>query len=269
MKRFFSWITLNASREDCTSRPVNVCENITVMEKEKSQIENGTAQHIFNPSRKHTFSGRVEVIIGPMFASKTSTLLTRCRRDTIGGNNCLMICHPLDRRYSDKPSIATHDGIVFSAVRCTEEDSIMTMYSNAMFYDSIYVDEAQFYSDIAVFSDKLASLGKKVVCSGLYADYRREPFVGMVKLLAVADRIDFFTAIDPINGEDAPFTVRIRPCETDDSVCVGGAEMYRPVSRSTLFKTIKAEDRIENLTTTDEMDTLSIKQRSQLRRDIV
>lgn len=56
----------------------------------------------------HQFRGRIELIIGPMFAGKSTELLRRVKRHEIAGSRCLRIKFAGDTRYSED-SIATHD----------------------------------------------------------------------------------------------------------------------------------------------------------------
>lgn len=55
-----------------------------------------------------TFNGSIELIIGPMFAGKTTELLRRVQRHAISGKSCLYIKYAADTRY-DVSAIATHD----------------------------------------------------------------------------------------------------------------------------------------------------------------
>jgi len=52
--------------------------------------------------------GRIELIMGPMFAGKSTELLRRVRRLEISGKRCLSIKYSADTRYSEE-CIATHD----------------------------------------------------------------------------------------------------------------------------------------------------------------
>ena len=52
--------------------------------------------------------GRIELIIGPMFAGKSTELLRRVKRHEIAGSKCLRIKFADDTRYS-VDSISTHD----------------------------------------------------------------------------------------------------------------------------------------------------------------
>lgn len=44
--------------------------------------------------------GRIELILGPMFAGKSTELLRRVRRHEIAGSKCLRIKYAADCRYS-------------------------------------------------------------------------------------------------------------------------------------------------------------------------
>ena len=57
---------------------------------------------------KPSFKGRIEMIIGPMFAGKSTELLRRVQKHRISGKKCLFIKYAADTRYSQE-CIATHD----------------------------------------------------------------------------------------------------------------------------------------------------------------
>jgi len=52
--------------------------------------------------------GRIELIIGPMFAGKSTELVRRVKRFEISGKKCLTIKYQSDSRYSSN-HISTHD----------------------------------------------------------------------------------------------------------------------------------------------------------------
>ena len=61
-------------------------------------------------SSKYTpsFKGSLEMIIGPMFAGKSTELLRRVQRHAISGKRCLFVKYAADTRY-DTTCISTHD----------------------------------------------------------------------------------------------------------------------------------------------------------------
>jgi ABC-type enterochelin transport system ATPase subunit len=57
---------------------------------------------------KPFFRGKIEMIIGPMFAGKSTELLRRMNRHRHSGKSCLYVKYVDDTRY-DIQSISTHD----------------------------------------------------------------------------------------------------------------------------------------------------------------
>ena len=57
---------------------------------------------------KPNFKGMLELILGPMFAGKSTELLRRVKRHAISGKSCLFVKYAADTRY-DVEAISTHD----------------------------------------------------------------------------------------------------------------------------------------------------------------
>ncbi|MED6227114.1 Thymidine kinase a, partial [Stylosanthes scabra] len=57
-------------------------------------------------------SGEVHVIVGPMFAGKTTSLLRRIKSEVQNGRNVAMLKSSKDTRYAID-SVVTHDGMRF------------------------------------------------------------------------------------------------------------------------------------------------------------
>ena len=145
----------------------------------------------------------LELILGPMFSGKTTTLLTRAKGRT------LIVNHAFDTRCE---GVKTHDGVEAAAMKC----SVLPEVSG---YDTVLVDEAQFFASL----DGVEDLAPNVVVAGLSGDYRRKPFGKILELLPKADKVTFLTALCDC-GEPAPFTKRISEGKTLISV----ESMYEP-----------------------------------------
>lgn len=59
-------------------------------------------------SYKPDFKGMLELIIGPMFAGKSTELIRRSQRHACSGKSILFVKYAADNRY-DSECIATHD----------------------------------------------------------------------------------------------------------------------------------------------------------------
>jgi len=62
------------------------------------------------------FRGSLEMIIGPMFAGKSTELLRRMDRHKHSGKTCLYIKYSFDNRYDNRSVISTHDQIKQNAI---------------------------------------------------------------------------------------------------------------------------------------------------------
>jgi thymidine kinase len=170
-------------------------------------------------------TGKLSLILGPMYSGKSTTLLNRYRRYKLGNKKCFLIKYSKDNRYHQN-NIVTHDNLEYEAKNCfllKELDSLVHEY------DVICVDEVQFYEDASEYCDKWANEGLIVEACGLNGDFKRKPFNQISLLIPLADKIDHITAIDEINGYDAPFTKRLSD-ETDQEV-IGGKDKYKASSR--------------------------------------
>ena len=64
--------------------------------------------------------GRIELILGCMFAGKSTEMLRRVRKHEITGKKVLIVKFSADMRYSDKCEVVTHDGPSRAATACIE-----------------------------------------------------------------------------------------------------------------------------------------------------
>ena len=98
-------------------------------------------------------------------------------------------------------------------------------------YDVICIDEIQFYKDAHIFCDKWANLGKIIEACGLNGTFDRKPFEEISKLIPFCEDITYQTAICKKNGNNAPYSKRLTPDNSE--VLIGN--MYDAVDRSTYY----------------------------------
>lgn len=176
--------------------------------------------------------GQINLILGCMFSGKTSELVRRYNRHTIGGRKCLMIKYKKDTRYDDE-AVVTHDKIKIKAFVCEylyEADVIVDKYN------VVCIDELQFYKDADIVCDKWANNGKIIEACGLNGTFNRTPFPVISNILPLAENITFLKAICKENGNDAVYS-HINIDVIDESTeIIGGDEKYNAVDRKTFFK---------------------------------
>ncbi|EEF28513.1 thymidine kinase a [Ricinus communis] len=176
-------------------------------------------------------AGEVHVIVGPMFAGKTTALLRRINSEGSNGRNVAMIKSSKDTRYA-RDSVVTHDGLKFPCWALPDLSSFRDKLGHDAYQriDVIGIDEAQFFEDLYDFCSKAADHdGKTVIVAGLDGDYLRRSFGSVLDVIPLADNVTKLTARCELCGKRAFFTLR-KTAETQTEL-IGGADMYMPVCR--------------------------------------
>jgi thymidine kinase len=176
---------------------------------------------------KSTMSLRI--IVGPMFAGKTSEIQSVVRRSECLGP-VLVLTAAIDNRYGSD-AVISHDKVAVPA-RPVDLNGLNQVLAWPEFAArSIVIDEAQFFTGLVDFvTTAVDRYGKHVVVVGLDGDARRRPFGEVLALMPHADVIEKKTALCRRCGDGtaAIFTRALRPC---DDVEVGGADIYEPMCR--------------------------------------
>ncbi|CAA2950916.1 thymidine kinase [Olea europaea subsp. europaea] len=176
-------------------------------------------------------SGEVHVIVGPMFAGKTTALLRRVKSELNLDRNVVIIKSSKDTRYA-VDSVVTHDGTKFPCWALPDLSSFRQKFGANAYdrLDVIGIDEAQFFDDLYEFCCEAADLdGKILVVAGLDGDYMRRTFGSVLDIIPLADTVTKLTARCELCGKRAFFTLR----KTDETrtELIGGADVYMPVCR--------------------------------------
>lgn len=133
-------------------------------------------------------TGRVDLILGPMFAGKSEELMRLLRRQRITGNKIILVKSKKDTRDNDPANVYTHNGTKFDAVSCNFISDIAEELSA---YDVIGIDEGQFFADLVPAVRNLKRAGKRVVIAALHADYLQRSWKNGV-LELIPDAFDVF-----------------------------------------------------------------------------
>lgn len=180
-----------------------------------------------HPGFKHR-DGWIEVICGGMFSGKSEELIRRIRRAKIAQLRVKAFKPLIDNRYHQE-AIASHNGLIAEAIPVERAEEILALVD--MSIDVIAIDEVQFFdSTIVDVCQKLADMGKRVICAGLDQDFRGKAFGPTPFLMAIAEYVTKLHAICVRCGAPASRTQRLidgRPAsESDPVILVGAAEQY-------------------------------------------
>lgn len=176
--------------------------------------------------------GYLSLIIGCMFAQKTTELLRRIRRYESIGYKVLTVNYSKDCRYGTD-MISSHDVITRKAV-CVDKLESVDIQVRSGQYNVIIVDEGQFFPDlmqyITAWSDEVDI---QIVVAGLDGDSNRNTFGDLLKLIPWAEEVERLTAFCAVcrDGTPAMFSKYMGDNKGGIQVVVGGAELYKPVCR--------------------------------------
>ena len=179
----------------------------------------------------------LELLIGPMFAGKSSAIQSIIRRHQALGWNVFVVTHSMDTRYTSEPAIVNHDKVAMPAHATS---NLMTLVYNPEYLHSrlVVIEEAQFFPDLVPFVlQTVDKCGKHVVVVGLDGDAERRPFGHVLDLVPHCDRVTKLTAMckQCKDGTPAIFTFAAREdaatAANDGRPCVGADEKYIPLCR--------------------------------------
>ncbi|EFN54017.1 hypothetical protein CHLNCDRAFT_25389 [Chlorella variabilis] len=183
--------------------------------------------------REQQHNGAIEIVVGPMFAGKTTELLRRVARYEAAGLSVAVVKSNKDDRYC-AAHVVTHNGLKRP---CFATPSLAAFKEAAgAAYDAfqvIAVDEAQFFPDLKEFCAHAADHEhKRLLLAGLDGDFQRQRFGQVLDLLPMADSVTKLTAHCKFCDQRrvaAVFSLRITADSRQE--VVGGADVYAPVCR--------------------------------------
>jgi thymidine kinase len=191
-------------------------------------------------------SGYLELIIGPMFSSKTTRLVEIYKQCKFCNISVAVINHSIDNRYDDE-LLSTHDKIKIPCIKTERlfdiwtdeidmEDNVSCIPRiNEKFKvatsDVILINEGQFFPDLEDFVKQLLINNKKVYVCGLDGDFERKKFGQMLDLIPLCDKVYKLTSLCSLckTGTKGIFSMRLTSNKEQTLV---GSDNYIPVCRT-------------------------------------
>jgi thymidine kinase len=178
----------------------------------------------------------VELIIGPMFAGKTTGLINRVAHAELANQRCLVLKYSRDVRYS-RSNMATHNPRFRAAVLC---DHLLPNLPRAPKCDVVAIDGAQFFPDRVEFCAALVMRRKRVLVAGLDGTFQRQPFGRVADLIPLCASVDKPTAVCRETGEAAAFSHR--KTSATEVELIGGNDRYAASCRAVMVGRRTASD---------------------------
>jgi len=189
---------------------------------------------MYSPAQAHsTQSAQLHIIFGPMFAGKTTRLLTLYQQITTQPK--VIIGWAQDDRSnghlkSHNPQLET-----IPLDLCVQELKDVLHESSYINACHVFIDEGQFFGDLSdIVQVMVHSHRKTVYLSGLYSDYQATPFANMTRALAHAQIIECLHSKCDMCGDIAVYSCLKDPLQDtskqnkDAFVLVGGTNLYSP-----------------------------------------
>lgn len=181
----------------------------------------------FNMSEPYP-SGYLELIIGPMYASKTSKLVEIYKQCKFCNISVTVINHSIDNRYDDD-LLSTHDKIKIPCIKTEKLFDIKETFKVAT-SEVILINEGQFFPDLEDFVKMLLENNKKIYVCGLDGDFERKKFGQILDLIPLCDKVHKLSSLCSLckNGTKGIFSMRL---SGEKEQMVVGSDNYIPVCR--------------------------------------
>jgi thymidine kinase len=186
-------------------------------------------------------TGYLEIIIGPMFSSKTSTLLEIYKKCKFCNISVSIINHSIDQRYHNT-MVSTHDKIMAPCIQANKlseiwlndniDNELVDNDSYTLLQNSgvILINEGQFFSDLYEVVVDMLNKNKKVYICGLDGDFERKKFGSVLDLIPLCDKVTKLTSLCSLCKDGTPGIFSMRLTKEREQTVVG-SENYIPVCR--------------------------------------
>jgi thymidine kinase len=172
----------------------------------------------------------LELLVGPMFAGKSSHLLSIIRKYKSIQYPILILTSKLDTRYQEN-AIHSHNHESFPALAVSELKSVWQQkeYTDAKI---LIIEESQFFNDLVSFVlQAVETHMKHVIVVGLDGDSERRPFGQILRLVPYCDKITKITSFCSKCGDGTPALFTHRKTNEQSVISVGTSVQYEPLCR--------------------------------------
>lgn len=173
---------------------------------------------------KNNSYGKVETIMGPMYAGKTSELLKRILWLNYQNLDILVVKPKIDNRYADD-KVVTHTNQSFS---CISVENLCDIFIDVdtLQKHTIFIDEIQFFrlNDVKYSFEAILREGINIVAAGLDQDSSGVPFESSAYALALSDSVTKIHSFCSVCGQTASKTYKIN--NTGNRVDVASHGVY-------------------------------------------
>lgn len=175
-------------------------------------------------------NGYLELIIGPMYAGKSTELIRIINRYKCLKKNIIVVNHVFNNRYGSN-GLTTHNHEKIE--NCVILENLSEISNDVLNKnDVIIIEELQFFKDAYENIIKWCDINNKIViAAGLDGDFLKNPFGDVLRLIPHAEKVTKLNALCKKCGDGtlAHFTKRIT--SDNQTTLVGSDDIYEAVCR--------------------------------------
>ncbi|MDR0464587.1 MAG: hypothetical protein LBG94_05660 [Treponema sp.] len=172
-------------------------------------------------------TGKITLLLGPMFSGKSSILLNEIDKATIARIPCCII-----RPKTDTREFFTHSKWEYKSFDNYNVDDLRDVPSDQ--YEVICIDEGQFFNSL-LHCLEWANQGKRVFISALNGDRHQSEWKATQEMIPLVDEIVFLKAVCSRCGSyDASFSYKVNDTSSSQVDIGGSAESFIALCRGCL-----------------------------------
>lgn len=173
---------------------------------------------------------RLDIIIGPMFAGKSTELLRKINQLKVLDIPYLVVKPDIDTRYNQN-KVVSHDKNSHDCypIKCLSDLYKLNNFNNI---NTLFIDEAQFFDNLQKnVLHIVEELNKNVVIVGLDGDFQRNKFGQILDLIPYSDSCKKITSLCKKCGDGTQALFSHRIVKSDDQVSLGATDEYESLCR--------------------------------------
>ena len=187
-------------------------------------------------------SGYLEIILGPMYSSKSTRLLEIYKQCIFCNIPVIIINHSIDTRYHES-MVSTHDKIMAPCIQTTKLSDIWDYkdidsdfnensdrHIKLRTSDVILINEGQFFEDLYEVVVDMLKCNKRIYICGLDSDFERKKFGQILDLIPLCDKVNKLTSLCSQCKDGTPGIFSMRLTSEKQQTLVG-SDNYIPVCR--------------------------------------
>ena len=240
----------NLTPQTIMSNTAIVSASATELASAPASATESSPAAIVSTSQNTKKKGYLELILGPMFSGKTSTLKKIYDQCIYCNIPVMVINYTGDKRYSTDDVMSTHDKIMIPCTMSNTISEILEKHGEKVSSaEVILINEGQFFADIEHVIPLVETLNKRIYICGLDGDFQKNKIGSLFELIPYCDNICKLKSLCSECRDGTPGLFSYRITNEVDQVVIG-VDNYKPLCR-VCYKRLTIEKESKHNAATD------------------